>query len=93
MGGLLQAVLLICEKSCNRLQILNCSSFQHLPVLFQEVLNAQFKVLPLTVPQCGKRGCVLQLPFLSSPYFQSHGKSFVNSALVKAGGHSAEAYN
>ena len=61
----------------------NC--YEHLPAFFKEVLDAWYQVLPLTVPECGTRGCVLQLPFLSSPYFRHKGRVLVNGALGRAG--------
>ena len=39
----------------------------------------------MTVPECGTKGRVLQLPFLSSPYFKHKGRVIVNSTLEKAG--------
>ena len=61
------------------------SAYEHTPAFFREVLDAWYQVLPLTVPECGTRGRVLQLPFLSSPYFKHKGREIVNGVLDEAG--------
>ena len=73
------------RNNANFLKTQKRSAYQHLPMFFREVLDAWNQVLSLTVPECGTKGRVLQLPFLSSPYFKHKGRVIVNSTLEKAG--------